>query len=268
MRRLIGTRPSPAMMVALVALFVALGGSSYAALKISGKQIKNNTVSTKDIKNNNVRSKDVRNNTLKGADINESTLGIVPNATNAANATNATNAAFAGLANRANSAATVDQIKVPGSYKKVTSSASATPQTAARAAATEVPIFSHGAFDIYGKCFIDEAQDPDQLRGEVLIRTRQDGSIVEADENAEFEGANGFLDTNTPEEDRILIVTDRIAGETNIDDLSDNDFFAAASDGTSFTGHVDLAIKFGDLPGSEGVYGTGDVCIFAGYGIG
>ena len=76
--------PSPSMAVALLALFVALGGSAYAALKVGSKQIVNNSVRSTDLRNNDVRSKDVRNNALTGADVNESTLGTVPSAATAA----------------------------------------------------------------------------------------------------------------------------------------------------------------------------------------
>jgi hypothetical protein len=81
--------PSPSMAVALLALFVALGGTSYAALKVSGRQIVNNSVGTKDLRNNDVRSKDIRDNSLTGADVNEAKLGTVPSAANATSAANA-----------------------------------------------------------------------------------------------------------------------------------------------------------------------------------
>ena len=45
--------------VALTALFVALGGTSYAATRISSKQIKNNSVRGVDIKNRTIKSKDI-----------------------------------------------------------------------------------------------------------------------------------------------------------------------------------------------------------------
>ena len=47
-------RPSPSMVVALAALFVALGGSSYAAITL-----KNNSVSSKHIKNGQVKKPDL-----------------------------------------------------------------------------------------------------------------------------------------------------------------------------------------------------------------
>lgn len=45
MRRI--KRPSPAMAVSLLALFVALGGTGYAAALINGKSIKTRTVTAR-----------------------------------------------------------------------------------------------------------------------------------------------------------------------------------------------------------------------------
>jgi hypothetical protein len=70
------------MIVALLALFVALGGSVYAASKINGTSIKKNSLPGNRIKKDSVTGKQV----------NESTLATVPSATNATNAANATNA--------------------------------------------------------------------------------------------------------------------------------------------------------------------------------
>jgi hypothetical protein len=65
------------MVVALTALFLALGGSAYA-LVITGKSIRNNTVTGADIRNGSLRGKDVHANGLGGKAIKESTLGTVP----------------------------------------------------------------------------------------------------------------------------------------------------------------------------------------------
>lgn len=80
MRWISKLRPSPSMVVALLALFVAMGGVSYAAAKIGSKQIKNNSVRGKDIHNGTITSKDVKKNTLGGTRIVESKLGQVPSA--------------------------------------------------------------------------------------------------------------------------------------------------------------------------------------------
>jgi hypothetical protein len=84
--------PSPAMVVALLALFVAMGGSVYAASQINGTTIKKNSLPGNRIKKDSVTGKQVK----------ESTLGTVPNATNATNATTATNATNATTAATAN----------------------------------------------------------------------------------------------------------------------------------------------------------------------
>lgn len=67
-------KPAPATIIALVALFVALGGSGYAAVTISGTQIKNRSIAGKKLKKN----------TVTGTELNESKLGTVPSASNSA----------------------------------------------------------------------------------------------------------------------------------------------------------------------------------------
>jgi hypothetical protein len=76
------------MVVACVALSVALGGTSYAAIKLPA-----NSVGTKQLKKNAVTSIKVKNNAVTGRDVLESSLGRVPSARNAINASNATTAA-------------------------------------------------------------------------------------------------------------------------------------------------------------------------------
>jgi hypothetical protein len=68
------------MAVAVVALFVALGGVGYAAATIGSPQIKNNSVRSADVHNGTLRSKDVRRDALGGRAIKESALGPVPSA--------------------------------------------------------------------------------------------------------------------------------------------------------------------------------------------
>ena len=71
--------PSPAMVVAVAALVMSLGGSAYA-LVITGKQIRNGSVTAKDVRNRGLTGNDVRRNRLGGGSIKESSLGIVPSA--------------------------------------------------------------------------------------------------------------------------------------------------------------------------------------------
>lgn len=67
-------RLSYANVVATLALFVALGGSSYAALSITGRDVRNGSLTYRDLKRN----------TLDGSRIAESRLGTVRYARNAA----------------------------------------------------------------------------------------------------------------------------------------------------------------------------------------
>lgn len=67
-------RPSPALVIAMIALFCAVGGVSYAAGQITGNQIRNNSVTGRDIRNNSLGSEDIRNQTLRGGDIADGTI--------------------------------------------------------------------------------------------------------------------------------------------------------------------------------------------------
>jgi hypothetical protein len=82
--------PSPALVLAVIALVAALGTGSAVALSgkntVGADDIKKNAVGASEIKTNAVRgaevrkdaigSSEVRNNSLTGADINESTLNL------------------------------------------------------------------------------------------------------------------------------------------------------------------------------------------------
>lgn len=64
MQRLKRLRPSPALTVAFMALFVAGAGTATAAGLITGKQIKNSSITTKDIKNKSLLKKDFKSGQL------------------------------------------------------------------------------------------------------------------------------------------------------------------------------------------------------------
>ncbi len=74
MRKLRKMSPSPAMIVALIALVVALAGTAYAAQTINGGAIKKQTIGGGKLKQK----------TLTGFQINTNKLGVVPAAKRAA----------------------------------------------------------------------------------------------------------------------------------------------------------------------------------------
>ncbi len=82
MKDLMKARPSPAMVVALIALFVSLSGTA-AALSGSNTVQSDDLgpgaqVTAPDVATNAVDSPDVTNNSLTGADVNEASLDATP----------------------------------------------------------------------------------------------------------------------------------------------------------------------------------------------
>ena len=83
--------PSPALVIAFIALVAALGTGSAVALvgkntvaaddikknAVGASEIKKNAVGASEIKSSAVRSSEVQNNSLTGADIDESSLNVV-----------------------------------------------------------------------------------------------------------------------------------------------------------------------------------------------
>jgi hypothetical protein len=119
MKRLLSRRPPAAMIVALLALFVALSGSSYAAVKIGARDIKRGAVGTRAIANDSIRSADIHNAAVSGADVKDDSLtnADIDNASlsaqtakSADTAARATIATSAGTANSAKNADDADKL--------------------------------------------------------------------------------------------------------------------------------------------------------------
>lgn len=64
--------------MATVAVFIALGGTSYAALTITSNNVKDGTLTGKDIKNESVTSGDIRNGSLLSKDFRAGQLPAGP----------------------------------------------------------------------------------------------------------------------------------------------------------------------------------------------
>jgi hypothetical protein len=97
------------MIVAFVALFMAIGGGSYALAQLPSRsvgstQLKRGAVKNVNLARNAVTGAKIRSNSVTGSDIRESSLSGVASANTAANATNATNATHA------NAAAALDRV--------------------------------------------------------------------------------------------------------------------------------------------------------------
>jgi hypothetical protein len=85
-------RPSPALVIAFIALLVSIGGTGYAAIKlpansVGAKQLKKGAVVRAKIKNGAIDATKLAPNSVGAASINENTLGKVPSAAQADHAT-------------------------------------------------------------------------------------------------------------------------------------------------------------------------------------
>lgn len=67
--------PSPAMLVALLALFVALGGSAFAVSRVGTKQLKKGAVTTAKIRNGAVTTAKLGAGAVTGAKVRANSLG-------------------------------------------------------------------------------------------------------------------------------------------------------------------------------------------------
>jgi hypothetical protein len=174
--------PSPALVIALIALFVALGGGAYAALRIGSKQIANNSVRSKDVRNRSLAGRDIKFDSLRGRQVDEPSLGRVPRATNAQ--------ALEGR-RRFNVA----------------------PFTLTNGQAREV--MREGPFELTARCRIGaETVDGTRDVAEVLIASSA--------ANAAFDAADtGPLGPGTPDEDRVFVNALGLPGEIVVDSLQD-----------------------------------------------
>jgi hypothetical protein len=119
-------RPSPALLLSLIALLVGLGGTVYAASKINGKTIKKASIPGNRLKKN----------TLTGKQIGESSLGTVPNA---------------------NHASSSDQLqgKTAADFApagKVLTSGWVTASSCGNGCASRATLLNNGTFDLVGGC--------------------------------------------------------------------------------------------------------------------
>lgn len=187
MRRLRPSRPSPAMAVALLALFVALGGSAVAASGqisrlINGTSIKRGTLPGDRLKRGTVKGDRIARRTLTGTQVNVARLGTVPKAKAADTAARATNAT---TAQNAVNAASVGGLQTKRFLVKVATGGAAT------------TVLSLGGVTLTGACpggsptlDANTAVDNAWLRGHFLSEataTATNTKIVQSFGNSDFD---------------------------------------------------------------------------------
>lgn len=77
MRRFTSARPSPALVIACVALFVSMGGVSYALAtgSIGTREIKNSSIQGKDIGKDEITAREIARRSIDGTDIKINRVG-------------------------------------------------------------------------------------------------------------------------------------------------------------------------------------------------
>ena len=94
------------------------------------------------------------------------------------------------------------------------------------------------------------------------IRTSEDGSVLDSD-------GIGYSGDRVPRHrhsrERPAISRRHVRGSADYKGGNGYVWQAMAPGGSTVTGQAANGAKQGDLPGGNGIYGAGDVCLFSGY---
>ena len=234
-------RPSPALVISIIALFVSLSSVSYGVATgfIDSREIKNNEIRSRDIRNNEIRTRDLRNNevrgidirnstvqgrdialnTVTGEDLNESTLGKVPSAA---------------AADAAASAGEVDTLKI-------------IPRTTLAEGATPVTLATQGPLTVTATCEPGAAGATDAA---LSVKTTEDNSAagaVPGNVEPDLDSANPAFE--------IAVLSDPAAAGRS---AAITNAFASAPTGKAFTGDIAL---YSDAAGSGSCFFHGHLAL-------
>ncbi len=252
--RQIRKRLTYANVMSSVAIFLILGGATAIAASNLGKksvgspQLKANAVTTAKIKKNAVTSKKIKKNAVTGAkikngavdgskvkddsltgtDINESTLGTVPSA-NSAND-------LVGM--------TRFNLKVPFGGSKTFLTAGP---------------FSFTATCLQNASDFEEPPNNNQDIARILISTNTNGMIFDAKESKRGSEPTDFLNTDTPEKERVFVEESVPTGTSEYEAESNEDGAAYQPNG--------IGISFNQDGLGIGVNIAGPGCVFHGFAV-
>lgn len=282
-------RPSPALIVALVALVVALGGASAVAAPavkrmIDGRQIRRASLPGDRVKPRSLAGDRFKRDALGGAQIEERTLAIVPRAARAESADRADSATRADSAATADTAAHADRAAHADTAERADSAARADVAGSADRVATieqiapvrieppplrdadfyaqpEVVLATRGPFTLYGKCHHDVSLGGDTVHGVIFARTSSPGSLF----TSTLRGTGiANVEPASPEPQRWLARADFQAAPGEFDISRPADFLLTDPSGAVARGNLLVLVKNGSLPGGQGAFGEGSGCIFSG----
>ena len=165
MMRILRRRPSPALVLATIALFAALSGTAYA-LTITGANVRDGSLTGADIRNRSLTQSDLHGRSLKGTLMLKDSVGY-----NAVKEEVLVASKFDKV-KRAESADSISGVSI-GRFDAL----SLDPGASAGLATT-------GPFTISARCRVDGADH----EAEIVLQTNQNGSAVDAvDQDAAFQ---------------------------------------------------------------------------------
>ena len=234
MKSLLRRRPSPAMIIALIALFVSLSGVSYGVATgfIDSREIKNNEIRSLDIRNNQVRSIDLRNNEVRGRDIRNSTVQSRDIALNAVTGDDVKedtlqkvpSALLADSATTATSANSVSTLKI-------------IPVTTVAENAEPVVLASHGPLTLSGQC----ANGP---VARLLVSTTENDSAATGTSTqfhpGPFFSAQGFQEPDLDSGDGQFPIAEQQPAGMTVRDYTVTTASSFAPSGKGFTGDIGM----------------------------
>lgn len=229
-------RPSPALIVAIIALIAATSG---AAVALPGKKsvksddLAKNVVKSKHIKKKNVKTSDLAKNGVKGSKV----------------------------ANESLSEKDLGDYGLLGKAPVKVGATSAATLVAARAAAPETPLWADTTVEVYAKCLYDTGTTT--IQGEMYVRTSEDGAMMEGDDDlpGTLNGTT-FLNVATPEVDRQLDIQDSTL--VNTASYNEAEGLITSADGHAYHLLTNIGVKQGSPVGGNGPFGGGNVCLFSG----
>lgn len=254
-------RPSPGLLVGVVALVVALTGSAVALPgnnKVDKNDIKKGAVTKKAIKKGAVTKKAIKKGAVTTKALKGSAVTTPKVAAGAIDGGKIAEGAIDDSKVVEDSLSTSKLSEIELSKSQVVAATSGPSFDAARTAAPAHQMFASGPLSVYGKCFTDTTGPT--THAYTYVATTQAGSVFVGNNDSLW--GDPFLDPSTDEEEREIM---NASVSTNSSGGWRSIFQIAAPDGASLQGEVAMYAKNGSLPGGNGIYGTGDSCVFSGF---
>ena len=213
-------RPSPTTVIACLALFLALGGSVFAVAK--GSKISGNKIKKSSIAGNRFKK-----DTVTGKQVKESTLTTVPSA---------------------ELASTLEGEK--RFNLRIGFGASQA-------------LFTAGPFTFTATCLQNTTNsfaEANQDIARILISTSENHTVFDALKDKRGEEATKFLETTTPEAERVFDEDSFATGKTHYDAESTEDGAAYSDSGTAVSFNED-GLAMGENIGGPGCLFTGNAMV-------